>query len=84
MHADALQIFGRGALEQRQVVPAQHPQRVERIGGICIGVVQSLSSYYIAPAYGQMFFFILFLLVMIVRPAGLLGRKGEATLGMSE
>jgi branched-chain amino acid transport system permease protein len=54
------------------------------IGGICIGVVQSISSYYVAPAYGQMFFFILFLLVMTFRPAGLLGRKGEATLGMSD
>ena len=30
-------------------------------GGICVGVVQSLSSYYVAPAFGQMFFFILFL-----------------------
>ena len=48
------------------------------LGGICIGIVQSLSSYYIAPAFGQMFFFMLFLLVMIFRPAGLLGRKGEA------
>jgi branched-chain amino acid transport system permease protein len=54
------------------------------LGGICIGIVQSLSGYYIAPAYGQMFFFILFLLVMIFRPAGLLGRKGEATLGMND
>ena len=36
------------------------------LGGICIGVVQSVSSYYIAPAYGQMFFFILFLLVLLV------------------
>jgi len=54
------------------------------LGGICIGVVQSLSSYYIAPAYGQMFFFILFLLVMVFRPAGLLGRKGEATIGMND
>jgi branched-chain amino acid transport system permease protein len=52
------------------------------LGGICIGVVQSLSSYYVAPAYGQMFFFILFLLVMVLRPAGLLGRKGEATIGI--
>ena len=52
------------------------------LGGMCIGVVQSLSGYYVAPAYGQMFFFILFLLVMVFRPAGLLGRKGEATLGM--
>jgi branched-chain amino acid transport system permease protein len=53
------------------------------LGGICVGIVQSLSSYYVAPAYGQMFFFILFLLVMIFRPAGLLGRKGEATIGMN-
>ena len=54
------------------------------LGGICIGIVQSLSSYYIAPAYGQMFFFILFLLVMIFRPAGLLGRKGEASIGIND
>jgi branched-chain amino acid transport system permease protein len=54
------------------------------LGGICIGVVQSLSSYYVAPAYGQMFFFILFLLVMVFRPAGLLGRKGEANIGMND
>jgi branched-chain amino acid transport system permease protein len=53
------------------------------LGGMCVGIVQSLSSYYVAPAYGQMFFFILFLLVMIFRPAGLLGRKGEATIGMN-
>src|SRR6266852_260142 len=54
------------------------------IGGICIGVVQSMSSYYIAPAYGQMFFFILFLLAMILRPSGLLGQKGTASLGIND
>lgn len=54
------------------------------LGGICIGVVQSVSSYYIAPAYGQMFFFILFLLVMIFRPDGILAQKGAATIGINE
>ena len=54
------------------------------LGGICIGIVQSISSYYIAPAIGQMFFFILFLLVMVFRPAGLLGRKGEAAIGIND
>ena len=54
------------------------------LGGICIGVVQSVSSYYVAPAYGQMFFFILFLLVMILRPDGILGQKGAATIGINE
>ena len=42
------------------------------------------SSYYIAPAYGQMFFFILFLLVMIFRPTGLLGQKGTANIGIND
>jgi branched-chain amino acid transport system permease protein len=54
------------------------------IGGICIGIVQSLSSYYVAPAFGQMFFFILFLLVMIFRPNGLLGQKGAADIGIAD
>jgi branched-chain amino acid transport system permease protein len=54
------------------------------VGGLCIGVVQSLSSYYIAPAFGQMFFFILFLLVMIFMPSGLLGRKGEEMIGIND
>ena len=54
------------------------------LGGICIGVVQSMSSYYIAPAFGQLFFFVLFLLVMIFRPAGLLGQKGTANLGVND
>ena len=54
------------------------------LGGICIGVVQSLSSYYVAPAFGQMFFFILFLLVMIFRPNGLFGQKGASLIGMND
>jgi branched-chain amino acid transport system permease protein len=54
------------------------------LGGICIGLVQSLSGYYIAPAYGQMFYFLLFLLVMIVRPNGLLGQRGTAMVGINE
>jgi branched-chain amino acid transport system permease protein len=54
------------------------------LGGICVGVVQSVSSYYVAPAFGQMFFFIVFLLVMIFRPDGLLGQKGAATVGVND
>jgi branched-chain amino acid transport system permease protein len=54
------------------------------IGGVCVGVVQSLSSYYVAPAFGQLFFFLLFLLAMIFRPNGLLGQQGAATIGTSE
>ena len=53
-------------------------------GGICIGIVQSLSGYYVAPAYGQMFYFLVFLLVMIFRPNGLLGQRGAAMVGINE
>jgi branched-chain amino acid transport system permease protein len=54
------------------------------LGGFCVGVVQSVSAYYVAPAFGQLFFFLLFLLVMIFRPNGLFGQKGAATVGMNE
>jgi branched-chain amino acid transport system permease protein len=54
------------------------------LGGVCVGVVQSVSGYYVAPAFGQLFFFLLFLLVMIFRPNGLLGQKGAAMLGVNE
>jgi len=54
------------------------------LGGICIGIVQSLSGYYIAPAYGQMFYFLLFLLVMLLRPNGLFGQRGAAMVGINE
>ena len=54
------------------------------IGGVCVGVVQSLSGYYVAPAFAQLFFFLLFLLAMIFRPNGLLGQQGAATIGTSE
>jgi branched-chain amino acid transport system permease protein len=54
------------------------------LGGICIGLVQSLGSYYVAPAYGQMFYFLVFLLVMIFRPDGLFGQRGAAMVGINE
>ena len=54
------------------------------LGGICVGIVQSLSGYYVAPAYGQMFYFLVFLFVMIFRPNGLLGQRGAAMVGINE
>jgi branched-chain amino acid transport system permease protein len=54
------------------------------LGGLGIGLVQTLAGYYIAPAYGQLFCFLVFLLVMIFRPSGLLGQKGTAMIGVNE
>ena len=60
----------------------QHGRRIARRHLHRRGAI--ISGYYVAPAYGQMFFFILFLLVMIFRPNGLLGQKGAAMLGVNE
>lgn len=54
------------------------------LGGVCIGLMQSFSGYYVAPAFGQMFYFLLFLLVMVFRPAGLMGQRGAAMVGINE
>jgi branched-chain amino acid transport system permease protein len=54
------------------------------LGGICIGLVQALSGYYISAAYGQMFYFLVFLMVMVLRPSGLLGLRGAEMVGMAE
>ena len=54
------------------------------LGGISIGLVQSFSGYYVAPAYGQLFYFMLFLLVVIVRPNGFFGQRGTAMVGINE
>jgi branched-chain amino acid transport system permease protein len=54
------------------------------LGGIGIGLVQSISGYYISPAYGQMFYFLVFLMVMILRPGGLFGLRGAEMVGMTD
>jgi branched-chain amino acid transport system permease protein len=54
------------------------------LGGICIGLVQSISGYYVSPAYGQMSYFLVFLMVMILRPSGLFGLRGAEMVGMSD
>jgi branched-chain amino acid transport system permease protein len=54
------------------------------LGGVCVGLMQSFSGYYVAPAFGQMFYFLLFLLVMVFRPAGLMGQRGAAMVGINE
>ena len=50
------------------------------LAGLVIGVVEVLSGFLIAPGLQQALYFIVFLLVLIVRPAGLLGRRGAEEL----
>ena len=51
------------------------------LGGFLVGLVESFSGYYLDPRLGTAFYFLVFLLVLIVRPAGLFGRVGSERLG---
>lgn len=43
------------------------------IGALIIGVVDALSGYYIAPDLKEVVYFLLFILILIIRPTGLFG-----------
>ncbi len=46
------------------------------IGGLFIGVVESLSGLYFGESLGQIGIFLIFILVLLFRPTGLFGAKG--------
>ena len=50
------------------------------LGGILVGVLENLSAYYISTEYRSAFPLILLILVIMVRPYGLLGRPEERTV----
>src|SRR5262249_31218118 len=45
------------------------------IGGLFVGVVESLSGLYLGESLGQVGFFVMFILVLLVRPSGLFGGR---------
>jgi len=47
------------------------------LGGVLVGVLENLTGAYISPAYKEGVALLLFLLVIIVRPEGLLGKTEE-------
>jgi branched-chain amino acid transport system permease protein len=47
------------------------------LGGVLVGVLENLTGAYISPAYKEGVALMLFLLVIIVRPEGLLGKAEE-------
>ena len=47
------------------------------LGGIIVGVCENLASAYISPAYKDAVALVLFMIVILVKPQGLLGRKVE-------
>jgi len=51
------------------------------VGGFLIGAVDAFTGYYIDPTLGTAFYFVVFLVVLVVRPAGLFGRAGSEKVG---
>ena len=45
------------------------------IGGLIIGVVESLSGLYLGESLGQIGIFVIFILVLLFRPSGLFGER---------
>lgn len=45
------------------------------VGGIVIGVSEALASFFLAPSMKSMFSFALLVLVLVLRPQGLMGRR---------
>jgi branched-chain amino acid transport system permease protein len=54
------------------------------LGGLVVGVVEAVAGFYIDPALRQAIWFLIFLAVLIVRPAGLLGQVGAEEVGFRE
>ncbi len=54
------------------------------IGGLIVGIVEAMAGYYIDPVLRSAVWFVIFLIVLIVRPAGLMGQVGAEEVGFRE
>ncbi|MGC1403049.1 MAG: branched-chain amino acid ABC transporter permease [Thermodesulfobacteriota bacterium] len=52
------------------------------LGGFIIGITDSLSGYYIDPSLKEVISFVIFLVVLLIRPSGLMGIAGAEEMGM--
>ncbi|GAC1303402.1 MAG: branched-chain amino acid ABC transporter permease [Vulcanimicrobiaceae bacterium] len=53
------------------------------VGGLLIGVVETFSGFVIDPQWKQAVYFLIFLFVLVLRPAGLFGTRGSEELATS-
>ena len=51
------------------------------LGGIVIGMVETWSGFYVSTSMKQVFYFIIFIAILIVRPTGFFGKKGAQEVG---
>jgi len=52
------------------------------LGSLIVAAVEVAGSYMFGAAWKEIFYFILFILVLVFRPAGLFGQRGAETLGV--
>lgn len=50
------------------------------LGGLAIGLIETLSGFFIGSEMRQITYFLVFIVVLLVRPAGLFGHRGSETL----
>ena len=51
-------------------------------GSLIVAAVETVGAYTIGIAWKEVLYFVLFILVLVFRPAGLFGQRGAETLGM--
>jgi len=54
------------------------------IGGLIVGLTDALAGFYLDPALKQAVLFMVFIVVLIVRPSGLFGHAGAEEVGLRE
>jgi branched-chain amino acid transport system permease protein len=52
------------------------------LGGLVIGLVESFSGFFISPELNTAIYFLIFVLVLIIRPSGLMGMVGAEEMGL--
>ena len=52
------------------------------LGSLIVAAVEVVGSYFMGSAWKEVMYFVLFIAVLLFRPAGLLGQRGAETLGV--
>ncbi|MCW5770367.1 MAG: branched-chain amino acid ABC transporter permease [Rhodospirillaceae bacterium] len=52
------------------------------VGGLLIGVVEQMSGFFVETSLRQVVYFLIFIAVLAVRPAGLFGQRGAEEIGL--
>jgi branched-chain amino acid transport system permease protein len=52
------------------------------LGSLIVAAVEVVGSYFLGSAWKEVMYFVLFIGVLLFRPAGLFGQRGAETLGV--